>query len=105
MLSILFLHNEKFTLERHNVLITINNQRRLYDVVVTNQRLLIYLNDNDYDMISSSFSVAHGQNNNFFKDCFKEIRIDSIIKKEGNCIYLNSEVLEIYDEQILNCLC
>ena len=99
MLNISLQEKEQILLEKHNVLIKIEIAPKLYDVIVTNKRILIYLNDILYDPRESSLKYGAGWVS--FKDCYREISKSVIVKKEGSIIHLsNEEIYEFFDEDI-----
>lgn len=101
MLNIHLLDKEVILLEKHNILISFKNSEKFYDVILTNQRLLIYLNNFEYDPPASIPSISIS-GKPMFKDCWLEIFKNDIVNKKNNIISLkNNQKLEIKDEEII----
>jgi len=104
MLSINLKENEKIILEKYNIILTFNNEEKFYDVILTNQRILIYLNDFDYDPSTALPAVKIGHKI-VWKDHHAEILREDILSKEGNTINLkNNQFLKIKDQKIMDLL-
>ena len=100
MLNVDLKKGEEVLFEEFNVLINMNGDKKLYDVIVTNKRILIYLNDFEYDL--TPFPTFYRGAQIVFKDHFREILISDIINKEENVFYLENEKIEIFNEEIIN---
>jgi len=104
MLSINLKENEKIILEKYNIIIGTPNEEKFFDVMLTNQRILIYLNDFDYDP-STALPVAQIGQKVVWKDPHVEILRADITSKEDNIIYLkNNQTLKIKDQKIIDLL-
>lgn len=95
--------DEKFVLEKTSVLIELVNKKYLYDIILTNKRIVLYLIDDEYDM--TPMHPFQRVREIIFKDSLAEINICDIKKLEDNRVILkDNKELIFFDEEIIKCL-